>query len=95
MTGIKADHPEFFIAIWMAGSVTSEMARDARIDLFLGENYYNIGTPLSCIDGHIKRAREMGYCGKYVFGLGASEENAGGWAIRTPSTKRSRSLNRR
>jgi hypothetical protein len=76
LTGIKTDHPEFFISLWMAAGASPEMARNDRIDLYLGENYYSIGNPVTAFDGHIKRARELGICGKHVFGLGAGIEEA-------------------
>jgi hypothetical protein len=76
LTGIKTDHPDFFISLWMAGGVTPEMARNERIDLYIGENYYSIGSPQTAFDVHIRRGRELGFIGKNIFGLGASVEDA-------------------
>lgn len=76
LTGLKNDHPDFFIALWMAASPSRELIANPRIDLYLGENYYGIDSPLSAFDGHIKRARETGIIGKYIFGLSANIEDA-------------------
>lgn len=76
LTGLKNDHPDFFIALWMAASPSKEMIANHRIDLYLGENYYGIGSSLSAFDFHIKRARETGIIGKHLFGLSANIEEA-------------------
>jgi len=76
LTGLKNDFPDFFIALWMAASPSRELAANGRIDLYLGENYYRIDTPLASFDGHIRRAREMGISGKYLFGISANIEEA-------------------
>jgi hypothetical protein len=77
LSNLKTDYPDFFISLWMAGGVTKEMVDNPKIALFIGENYYHIGTDLSAFDVHIKRAREMGYLDRFIFGLGSSVEEAG------------------
>lgn len=76
LTGLKSDHPDFFIALWMAASPSPELLANPRIDLYLGENYYRIGSPLGAFDSHIARARQTGIIGKHLLGLSANVEDA-------------------
>ena len=76
LTALKTDNPNFFVGLWMAGSLWDELAANEKIDLYIGENYYNIGTPPSVFDGHIKDAKKYGVLNKYVFGLGGTTDNA-------------------
>ncbi len=76
LTGLKKEHPDFFIALWMAAAPSAELISNAGIDLYIGENYYRMDTPPEAFDAHIHNARKCGILGKYIFGLGAGLEEA-------------------
>jgi hypothetical protein len=76
LTALKTDFPDFFIGLWQAAYPAPESIANPRIDLYVGENYYNMRVPPETFDFHINSGRKMGIIHKYIFGLGASAEEA-------------------
>jgi hypothetical protein len=76
LTALKTDFPDIFIGLWQAAYPAPESLANPRIDLYVGENYYNMRVPPETFDFHIASGRKMGIIHKYIFGLGASAEEA-------------------
>lgn len=76
LTALKTEFPDFFIGLWQAAYPAPDSIANPRIDLYVGENYYNMRVPPENFDFHIENGRKMGIIHKYIFGLGASAEEA-------------------